>query len=315
MPCASRAWSAISTQSASSTSFCPTHPQPGTTSPQLNCFIDPSFRDRPAIRSPGRDYDRSVCRVLAYLGEPLPVRNLLFDPDQGLVAQSYSPKMMNTFLNLGGFGMQAWDPGSLRPDEPFTYRATTLPSFDRNLRSLSGKLAPSCLVAHVRGVTYGEEAVVADTNLHPFRFPGAQVVLAHNGHLRQFARMRYSLVEHVRPELAECIEGTTDSEWIYALVLSQLDDPWGMPEARELAEATAASLRILRKVREAHAIDTSSPVNLCLSTGRAVVATRFSFDYGWYPPEDEYLEVDLPVREPLVRDRRRVRRERRAAGR
>jgi glutamine amidotransferase len=235
-----------------------------------------------------------VCRVLAYLGEPLPVRNLLFDPEQGLVAQSYSPRMMNTFLNLGGFGMQAWDPGSLSPEEPFTYRATTLPSYDRNLRSLSGKLAPTCLIAHVRGVTYGEEAIVADTNLHPFRFPGARVVLAHNGHLRQFARMRYALVPHVRPELAQCIEGTTDSEWIYALVLSQLDDPWAMPGTRELAEATAASLRILRGVREAHGIDTSSPVNLCLSTGRAVVATRFSFDYGWYPPEDEYLEVDLP---------------------
>lgn len=235
-----------------------------------------------------------VCRVLAYLGEPLPVRSLLFDPDQGLVAQSYSPKMMNTFLNLGGFGMQAWDPGSLRPEEPFTYRVTTLPSYDRNLRSLSGKLAPTCLVAHVRGVTYGEEAIVADTNLHPFRFPGARVVLAHNGHLRQFARMRYALVEHVRPELAQYIEGTTDSEWIYALVLSQLDDPWQTPETRELAEATAAALRILRTVRDAHGIDTSSPVNLCISTGRAIVATRFSFDYGWYPPDDEYLEVDLP---------------------
>ena len=222
------------------------------------------------------------------------MRNLLFDPDNGLVTQSYSPQMMNTFLNLGGFGLQAWDPGSLRPDDPFTYRATTLPSFDRNLRSLSGKLAPTCLVAHVRGVTYAEEAVVADTNLHPFRFRGARVVLAHNGHLRQFARMRYSLVEHVRPDLAERIEGTTDSEWIYALILSQLDDPYGLPETRELAEATAASLRILRKVRAAHGIDTSSPVNLCLSTGRAVVATRFSFDYGWYPPEDEFLETDLP---------------------
>jgi glutamine amidotransferase len=85
-----------------------------------------------------------------------------------------------------------------------------------------------------------------------------------------------------------------DSEWIYALILSQLDDPWGTPETRELAEATASALRILRKVRDEHGIDTSSPVNLCLSTGRAVVATRFSFDYGWYPPEDEYLEVDLP---------------------
>ena len=41
--------------------------------------------------------------------------------------------------------------------------------------------------------------------------------------------MRYSLVEHVRPELAERIEGTTDSEWIYALILSQLDDPVGAP--------------------------------------------------------------------------------------
>jgi glutamine amidotransferase len=235
-----------------------------------------------------------MCRILAYLGEPLPVRNLLFDPDNSLVRQSYSPQMMNTFLNLAGFGMQAWDPTSLRPEDPFTYRATTLPSFDRNLRSLSSKLAPTCLVAHVRGVTYSDEAVVAETNLHPFRFVGSGVVLAHNGHLRQFARMRYSLVDHVRPELAQRIEGTTDSEWIYALILSQLDDPFGRPDTLALADATATALRILRTARAAHGIDTSSPVNLCLSTGHAVVATRFSFDYGWYPPEDEMLETDLP---------------------
>ena len=106
--------------------------------------------------------------------------------------------------------------------------------------------------------------------------------------------MRYALVEHVDPALAQRIEGTTDSEWIYALILSQLDDPYGVPETRELADATAAALRILRGVRDAHGIDTSSPVNVCLSTGRALVATRFSFDYGWYPPEDEMLETDLP---------------------
>jgi len=106
--------------------------------------------------------------------------------------------------------------------------------------------------------------------------------------------MRYSLVEHVRPELAQRIEGTTDSEWIYALILSQLEDPYGLPAARELADATANALRILRQVRAAHGIDTSSPVNVCVSTDRAMVATRFSFDYGWYPPEDEMLETDLP---------------------
>jgi glutamine amidotransferase len=235
-----------------------------------------------------------VCRILAYLGEPLPARHLLFDTDNSLVRQSYRPRMMNTFLNLAGFGMKAWDPASLRPDDPFSYRATTLPSFDRNLRFLSAKVAPTCVVAHVRGVTYSDEALVAETNLHPFQFPGTRIALAHNGHLREFRRMRYALVEHVRPELAQRIEGTTDSEWIYALVLSQLDDPFGLPETGELADAVAAALRILRAVRIERGIDTSSPVNLCAATGRGVVTTRFSFDYGWYPPDDEMLETDLP---------------------
>jgi glutamine amidotransferase len=235
-----------------------------------------------------------MCRIVAQLGEPLPLQHLLFDTDNSLVKQSYSPRMMNTFLNLAGFGMKVWDPTSLRPEDPFTYRSTRLPTFDRNLRYLSSKLAPTCVVAHVRGVTYSERNVVADTNLHPFHFPGARVVLAHNGHLREFERMRYALVEHVRIDLAQHIEGTTDSEWIYALVLSHLDDPFGIPETRELADATAGALRILRKVRAEHGIDTSSPANLFLSTGQAVIATRFSFDYGWYPPEDDMLETDLP---------------------
>src|SRR5206468_12294529 len=109
-----------------------------------------------------------MCRILAYLGDPLPMENLLFDTDNSLVRQSYSPRMMNTFLNLAGFGMKAWDLTSLRPEDPFTYRTTTLPSCDRNLRSLSAKLAPTCLVAHVRGVTHPDQAAVADTNPHPF---------------------------------------------------------------------------------------------------------------------------------------------------
>ena len=235
-----------------------------------------------------------MCRVLAYLGDPIPLGHVLYDTDSSLVHQTHSPRMMNKFLNLAGFGMVAWDPRAIHAEDPFTYRATRLPAFDPNLRNLSRKLAPTCVIAHVRGVTYGDHEIVAETNLHPFRFPAANVALAHNGHLREFARMRYDLIEHIRPELAQRIQGTTDSEWIYALVLSQLEDPYGMPELRELADAAAAALRLLREIRGRHGIDTSSPVNLCLATGDAIVATRFSFDYGWYPDEDALLETDLP---------------------
>jgi glutamine amidotransferase len=235
-----------------------------------------------------------MCRVMAYLGEPVAVGDVLFESDSSLVRQSYSPRMMATFLNLAGFGMVAWDPRSTDPERPFSYRSTTLPAFDRNLRGLATKLAPTCLVAHVRGVTYSGRETVAETNLHPFHFPGAGVALAHNGHLRSFATMRFDLVDLVRPDLARYISGTTDSEWIYALILSQLEDPYGVPGMDELAEATVTTLRLLRGVRAKHGIDTSSPVNLCLTNGSAFLATRFSFDYGWYPDEDSLLETDLP---------------------
>jgi glutamine amidotransferase len=235
-----------------------------------------------------------MCRVVAYVGEPISLAQVLFETDSSLVRQTHSPRMMSTFLNLAGFGVAAWDPRSRRPGEPFLYRVTTLPGFDRNLRGLADKIAPTCFIAHVRGVTNSGREVVAETNVHPFRFDGARVALAHNGHLREFGRMRYDLVRHVRPELARGISGTTDSEWIYALVLSQLDDPFGLPATRELADAAAAVLRLLRDVRRQHGIDTSSPVNLFLATGSSLVATRFSFDYGWYPDGDELLETDLP---------------------
>ena len=150
------------------------------------------------------------------------------------------------------------------------------------------------LLAHVRGVADGEHAMVATTNLHPFRAPGARVALAHNGHLRDFARMRYDLVGHVHPTFVKHIEGTTDSEWIYALLLSQLDEPFGEPDAEEIADAAVKALRIIREIREKHEIAISSPVNLFVSTGTCLVATRFSFDYGWYPEGDTMLETDLP---------------------
>jgi glutamine amidotransferase len=224
----------------------------------------------------------------------MPLEDLLFTTDSSLVRQAYNPRMMPTHLNLAGFGMAAWDSGSRAPDEPFTYRVTSLPVFDRNLKSLAQKISPTCVLAHVRGVDYSTEEAISEQNLHPFRYPGVRVTLAHNGHLREFGRMRHSLLGHVKYEFARHIEGTTDSEWIYALLLSQLDDPYGVPEPEELIAAMTRTLSVLRSVRAAHDICTSSPVNLFISTGRCLIASRFSFDYGWYPDDDPLVETDLP---------------------
>ena len=232
-----------------------------------------------------------MCRVVAYLGRPIQLAHILYETDSSLVTQTYRPQMLAN-LNLAGFGMAVWNTASPRPEEPLVYRTTKLPAFDPNLRNLSWKLEATCLLAHVRGVTLGRADDVSEQNVHPFHFPGVSVAVAHNGHLREFTRMRFDLVEHIRPEVARAIGGTTDSEWLSALVVSQLDGD--VPDADELVDAIVKALRILREVRARHRIDTSSPVNLFLSTGACLVATRFSFDYGWFPEDDPLLEIDLP---------------------
>lgn len=235
-----------------------------------------------------------MCRVLAYLGRPTSLENLLYATDASLARQAYSPRMMADVVNLAGFGVAAWDDVSARREEPFVYRTTMLPAFDENLRMLARKLEPTCVVAHVRGVADEARAIISPQNLHPFRLEGAGVAFAHNGHLREFGRMRYDLLDQVRPELARRVKGATDSEWLYVLLLSQLDDPFATPDADELADAIVRTLEVVRDVRARHGIDTASPANLFATTGAALVATRFSYDHGWYPEgHDPMLDLDL----------------------
>ena len=66
-----------------------------------------------------------MCRALLYLGEPVLLDHFLYQPDSALVRQSYMPKMLN-MLNLAGFGLRAWDPGSRDPEQPFAYASDSL---------------------------------------------------------------------------------------------------------------------------------------------------------------------------------------------
>ena len=58
-----------------------------------------------------------MCRALLYLGQPVLLDHLLFQPDSALVRQSYMPKMLH-MLNLAGFGLRAWDRNPPSPDAP-----------------------------------------------------------------------------------------------------------------------------------------------------------------------------------------------------
>jgi glutamine amidotransferase len=232
-----------------------------------------------------------VCRFAAYLGEPVLLEDLLYEPDSALVSQAVDAELMS-LLNLGGFGLAAWDRGSAQPAQPLTYRVPSIPNFDRNLRALAGKVRASALVAHVRGVIYDSSQTVGVQNVHPFLFDGASFALAQNGDMYDFALMRYDLLEHIDPRLARLIEGTTDTEWVYALILSQLADPFARVGPQEAARAVRRSLELLRAARARRGIATQSPVNLVLTDGNWMIATRYAFDYGWYPDDQSFFAAE-----------------------
>jgi len=226
-----------------------------------------------------------MCRALAYLGQPVVLDHLLFQPDSALVRQSYMPKMLH-MLNLAGFGLRAWVRESNEPGLPFSYASATLPVFDRNLKNLAEKIRPSCVLAHVRGVAYSTSVDISLQNVHPFQFPGIPLALAHNGDLARFSEMKPHLFGHVKPELARFIKGTTDSEWIYALLVSQLDDPGAKCGAGELVAAMERTIAVIRDARERCGISNSSSVNLFLTTGDQLAAVRYCFDFGCYKTDD-----------------------------
>ena len=226
-----------------------------------------------------------MCRALVYLGRPVLLDNLLFQPDSALIRQSYMPKMLH-MLNLAGFGLRAWDPASAEPQRAFSYYSQALPVFDRNLQNLAQKIRPTCVLAHVRGVAYSTRVEISMQNVHPFHFAGLPLVMAHNGDLAEFARMKPLLLAHIKPEFLAQIHGTTDSEWIYALLVSQLADPRAALAEQELFGAVERSLGILRDVRARLGIALSSSVNLFLANGRQLAALRYCFDFGCYRTDD-----------------------------
>jgi glutamine amidotransferase len=222
-----------------------------------------------------------MCRVLMYKGDAVSLDDLLYQPNNSLVKQAYDPQMLS-MLSLAGFGMLAWDGSSHRPDVPFSYRSVNIPIFDQNLKELAEKVRVTALIAHVRGVPFHDNPTVGEQNLHPFRYRGYRMALAHNGSLAAFDRMRFSLIEHIKPEIARLIRGNTDTEWLYALLLSQLEDPRAALNPDEIVPAVEKMLSIVRGVRRHHDIHTSSPTNLFISDGSSLAAVRFAFDYGCY---------------------------------
>lgn len=222
-----------------------------------------------------------MCRLLGYIGSPVSLEHLLYKPEHSLIVQSYQPReMISGVVNADGFGVGWYHPE--KDTQPFTYK-NTLPIWnDINLPSLSRFVESKCILSYVRSATQGQALDFA--NCQPFN--QENLLFFHNGRIENFRHTLYREIRNILPpESYEIINGSTDSEHIFALLLSLWQNHHTTLEA-----ALHKTLLTLLELAQRHDVKVSA--NVVISDGHRLIASRFASNS---PPPSLYWLRDDPI--------------------
>ncbi|MFK8184961.1 MAG: ergothioneine biosynthesis protein EgtC [Phormidesmis sp.] len=207
-----------------------------------------------------------MCRLLGYLGPPIALEQLVLKPAHSMEVQSYKPKELNTaILNGDGFGL-GWHSTAANGSEPFVYR-NVLPMWnDRNLADMCRYIHAKNFVVNLRSATH--KMPVDLSNCQPFKYKN--ILFVHNGWIENFFD---AMQRPIRQKLCDVayrsIQGLTDSEHIFALLIHHLETEPGI----DLAEALRRTVVELTEMATKAGVRIAA--NIILSAGDRLIALRY----------------------------------------
>ena len=208
-----------------------------------------------------------------YLGHEITLESLVTEPANSLIHQSFHSSEQEEPLNGDGFGV-AWYVPNLS-EEPALYKEVSPAWNNLNLLNLAPVTKSNCILVHVRAATPG--LPVTQLNCHPFTW--SRYAFMHNGRVASFRSIHRKLLERLSDDAFHQIQGSTDSELVFALLADYLRrQPDNHDGAHPLARALAKTIRDLEQIRKESGIDDPSLLNLALTDGRSAVVSRFISD-------------------------------------
>jgi glutamine amidotransferase len=214
-----------------------------------------------------------MCRFVAYLGRPIIVDELLLKPANSLVHQSYDAGEMSVTLNGDGFGLGYYVHNI--SERPGLFRSITPAWNNNNLLYNASFIQTDCLFAHVRAASEGG---ISENNSHPFHFE--QFLMMHNGSLPGFRRIKRSLLSLLSDDLFLWIQGQTDSEHFFALLMQHINEMRGSgPPLTEdqIKQCFQKTFDVVQQLKiEAGIGDEVSTFNMMATDGHRIFGTRFS---------------------------------------
>jgi predicted glutamine amidotransferase len=193
-----------------------------------------------------------MCRLLAIAAnEPTDFKIVLREAPRSLAALSREHR--------DGWGIAVFD---VQSSQWQIDKGAACASEDERFHRLAVGSRGELLVSHVRQKTIGETSLA---NTHPFE--RGRWVFAHNGTIKDVAWLR----AQASPERLAEIYGETDSELLFAWILTRLDEAGltSQPASRETDVAIGAASRAARE-REGF-----GAFNFLLSDGTTTYAHRF----------------------------------------
>ncbi|GAA2627316.1 ergothioneine biosynthesis protein EgtC [Dactylosporangium fulvum] len=219
-----------------------------------------------------------MCRHLAYLGPPIPLSGLLFDPPHSLARQSWAPQDMRGggTINADGFGIGWFPPGS---DVPLRYRRDRPLWTDADLPALAAAVSSGAVLAAVRSATVGMPVV--ETAAAPFA--EGPWLFSHNGKVTGWPDSVADLAAALPVRDLLTLDAPTDSALLWALVRHRLRA--GLDPAGALAEVVALM----------SAAAPGSRLNLLVTDGTTIAATACGHALSVLASSDSVLVASEPL--------------------
>jgi glutamine amidotransferase len=198
-----------------------------------------------------------MCRLLGYIGSPVPISGLVYDPPHSLRVQSYAPRLQDVGrINADGWGVGWYDPTV--DDRPARYRTPTPMWADERFAGIARFLCASHVIAAVRNASPG--LPVEESGTSPF--VADQWLFTHNGFVRRWhegvgIELRRRLSDRREMQVA----GRSDSEVVFATILDHLDRGETVDDALRIVMAQLHELAECR-------------LNFLLSDGTTMWGTR-----------------------------------------
>lgn len=201
-----------------------------------------------------------MCRWLGYSGGPIAPAELVFKTRHSLIDQSLHAESSSLTTNGDGFGIGWHD----HVETPGLYKHIQPAWNDTNLRDVCEHVLSPLFLAHVRASTGTD---IQRSNCHPFRHEN--MLFVHNGLIERFGEVHRRLAMGVDETLYPHIRGTTDTEIMFHLALTE-----GM--ANDVPGAVARMVGRVEAACRDRDIEEGVKMTLGITDGERLYAFRYA---------------------------------------